>query len=282
MGKIKCSLCLKKKQAKKLIFAPKIALRVELSDPAQNHQFRADFFNARLQCSQLLRNCGNINPLYKRGRGERRLDAAQTIGLSCGVTHIPGKIEYNCRYFLVTFRKRIRRNKFSKNGFHNLQGTMSHRPLTNASSLKITAAYWPGFQQLRPQNKYPVKHNVFFSMYCIQHCFICRPLDSAVSEAAGIESRTVATSPLAVRRSNHSARSHLHSARPHPLEATSHPLHILSFKPNAQQTQKIFGLEMDGRSPQAYFSISNLLYGVWKENIPGIEVAQAALFMSLN
>jgi hypothetical protein len=39
---------------------------------------------------------------------------------------------------------------------------------------------------------------------------------------------------------------------------------------------------MDGRSPQAYFSISNLLYGVWKENIPGIEVAQAALFMSLN
>jgi hypothetical protein len=48
MGRIKCSLCLKKKQAKKLIFAPKIALRVELSDPARNHQFRADFLNARL------------------------------------------------------------------------------------------------------------------------------------------------------------------------------------------------------------------------------------------
>jgi hypothetical protein len=48
MGRIKCSLCFKKKQAKKLIFAPKIALRVELSDPARNHQFRADFFNARL------------------------------------------------------------------------------------------------------------------------------------------------------------------------------------------------------------------------------------------
>ncbi len=31
--------------------------------------------------------------------------------------------------------------KFGKNGFHTLQGTMSHRPLTNASSLKITAAY---------------------------------------------------------------------------------------------------------------------------------------------
>ena len=41
----------------------------------------------------------------------------------------------------------------------------------------------------------------FFSMYCIQHCFICRPSDSAVSEDAGIEPRTVATSDLAVRRS---------------------------------------------------------------------------------
>ncbi len=36
-----------------------------------------------------------------------------------------------------------------------------------------------------------------FSMYCIQHCFICRPSDSIVSEDAGIEPRTVATSALA-------------------------------------------------------------------------------------
>ncbi len=48
----------------------------------------------------------------------------------------------------------------------------------------------------------------FFFMYDIQHCFICRPSDSSVSEDAGIESRTVATIALAVRRSNHSARSH--------------------------------------------------------------------------
>jgi hypothetical protein len=44
-------------------------------------------------------------------------------------------------------------------------------------------------------------------MYDIQHCFIPRPSDSTVSEAAGIEPRTVATTALAVRRSNHSARS---------------------------------------------------------------------------
>jgi hypothetical protein len=43
--------------------------------------------------------------------------------------------------------------------------------------------------------------------YQPQHCFICRLSDSVVSEDAGIEPRTVATSVLAVRRSNHSARS---------------------------------------------------------------------------
>jgi hypothetical protein len=57
------------------------------------------------------------------------------------MTHSPGKIEYNCRYFVMTFRTQIHKKKFGKNGFHTLQGTMSHRPLTNASSLKITAAY---------------------------------------------------------------------------------------------------------------------------------------------
>ncbi len=46
-------------------------------------------------------------------------------------------------------------------------------------------------------------------MYYIQHCFICRLSDSTVSEDAGIEPRTVATLALAIRRSNHSARSHL-------------------------------------------------------------------------
>jgi hypothetical protein len=54
-------------------------------------------------------------------------------------------------------------------------------------------------------------------MYDIKHCFICRPSD--VSENAGIEPRTVATTALAVRRSNHSARSHPQSARSHPYSA---------------------------------------------------------------
>jgi hypothetical protein len=41
-------------------------------------------------------------------------------------------------------------------------------------------------------------------MYVIQHCFIYRPSDSAVSEdAAGIELRTIATLALTARRSNH-------------------------------------------------------------------------------
>jgi hypothetical protein len=49
---------------------------------------------------------------------------------------------------------------------------------------------------------------ISFSMYCFQHCFICRCSDSTVSEDAGIWFRTVATLALAVGRSNHWARSH--------------------------------------------------------------------------
>jgi hypothetical protein len=86
MGRIKCNLCFKKKQAKKLLFASEIALRVLRSDPAQNP------------------------------------------------------------YVPACFRTQIHKKKFSKNGFHTLQGTMSHRPLTNASSLKIAAAYRTAIQ----------------------------------------------------------------------------------------------------------------------------------------
>jgi hypothetical protein len=78
---------------------------------------------------------------FRRARGERGPDIAQTIGLNCSMTHSPGRIEYNCLYFIMSFRQQIHKKKFGKNGFHTLKGTMSHRPLTNASSLKITAAY---------------------------------------------------------------------------------------------------------------------------------------------
>jgi hypothetical protein len=54
MAKLNVVYVFKKKQAKKSIFAPKIALRVERSDPARNSYFTADFLSARLQCSQLL------------------------------------------------------------------------------------------------------------------------------------------------------------------------------------------------------------------------------------
>jgi hypothetical protein len=48
----------------------------------------------------------------------------------------------------------------------------------------------------------------FYVRYRIQHFFIRRPSDSTVSENARIEPRTVATTALSVRCSNHSARSH--------------------------------------------------------------------------
>jgi hypothetical protein len=61
---------------------------------------------------------------------------------------------------------------------------------------------------IRTEKKLTLKGGLFLFMYDIQHCFIMPPLDSTVSEDAGIEPRTVATTALAVRRSNYSARSH--------------------------------------------------------------------------
>jgi hypothetical protein len=85
-----------------------------------------------------------LNRYMGEGGEERGIDKAETISPNCGVTHSRGKIENNCRYFLMTFRKRIRKKKFCKNDFHTLQGTMSYSPFTNTSSLKITAAYCTG------------------------------------------------------------------------------------------------------------------------------------------
>jgi hypothetical protein len=86
-----------------LIFAPEIALRVDRSDPARNSYFTAHFSNARFKCIRPLRNCGKIK-CYMREAGRSADYIAQTVGLNCGMTPSPGKLEYNCRYFLMTFR----------------------------------------------------------------------------------------------------------------------------------------------------------------------------------
>ncbi len=67
------------------------------------------------------------------------------------------------------------------------------------------------FSTLFPDWKFFLKGDFldfFFFMYDIQHCFFYRPSDSTVSKDAVIEPRTVETTASAVRRSNHSARSH--------------------------------------------------------------------------
>ncbi len=43
----------------------------------------------------------------------------------------------------------------------------------------------------------------YIFLYYIQHCFICRPSDSALPTDTGIEPRTIETGALTVRRSNH-------------------------------------------------------------------------------
>ena len=69
----------------------------------------------------------------------------------------------------------------------------------------------------------PKRGTFLIFLYDIQQGFICRPSDSTVPQDAGIEPRTVATTALAVRSSNHSAKSHPHAAKSHPHSAKSHP-----------------------------------------------------------
>jgi hypothetical protein len=66
-------------------------------------------------------------------------------------------------------------------------------------------------RHIRGKNK---KDDFFVIFFSIQYIFfntgvIGLPSDYTVSEDPGIEPRTVATLALAVRRSNHSARSHM-------------------------------------------------------------------------
>ncbi len=68
---------------------------------------------------------------------------------------------------------------------------------------------------LNPYQKHWFKGDFFCIFHCfIQHTYICHSWKS-LSEDAGIKQRTIATLALAVRRSNHSARSHPLAARSH-------------------------------------------------------------------
>ncbi len=70
-------------------------------------------------------------------------------------------------------------------------------------------------------------------MFFIQHCFICLPSDSTVSEDAGIEPGAVATSALALTNSaryHPLVRSHPQT-RSHPLMDECYPPSFLYFLP---------------------------------------------------
>jgi hypothetical protein len=98
----------------------------------------------------------------------------------------------------------------------------------------------------------------FFFMYDIQHCFICRPLRFHCVVGCGIEPGTVATTALAVRRSNHSARSHPYSARSHPLSARSHPQVVIPFSAKNMGTQMIL-LAKDSQIKPLFFRINKYI-----------------------
>jgi hypothetical protein len=112
---------------------------------------------------------------YMGEGGERGIDRAQMIGPNCSMTHSPGKIEYYCRYFFMSFRKQIGEYKFGKNCFYTLRSTMSHRPSTNSSSLKITAAYYTTSQPLDMG-----RTNMTLIIYCTSLKLSMEPLQRGI------------------------------------------------------------------------------------------------------
>ncbi len=116
MGRIKCSLCLKKKQAKKSIFdlksllEPSVLIRPEILILPPTFQMPASSVVGLCATVEIL-NCYIV--IWERP-GERWPDIAQTIGLNCSMTHSPVKIEDNCLYFLMTFRTQIHKKNSVK------------------------------------------------------------------------------------------------------------------------------------------------------------------------
>ncbi len=125
-----------------------------------------------------------------------------------------------------------------------------------------------------------------FFMYDIQHCFICRPSNSTVSEDAVIERRIVATLALTARRSNQSAisypqlgqisyslgqisstsrlycihksaRFHTNSARSHPHWTRSHP-HSARSHPHLAYISSTYLLALIHNSARSHPHISQL------------------------
>jgi hypothetical protein len=122
-----------------------------------------------------------------------------------------------------------------------------------------------------------------YFMYYIQHSFICRPSNSTVSEDAGIELWTVATTTLAVRRCNHSARSHpLHPILLHinitnlirirsGLNTNPDPAFHLNASPDAgSQVNEI--LRRSGSASDLGQALLSTKFKFYIKNIPGVGI----------
>ncbi len=85
----------------------------------------------------------------------------------------------------------------------NRWDTLQTRSLAHFLFARTT--FWNNFVRhvtvVRLKIKIKKEGGIFSEIFCdIQHCIICRPSVSTVSEDAGIEPRTVATTSLAVKQ----------------------------------------------------------------------------------
>ncbi len=85
-----------------------------------------------------------------------------------------------CQFWSLTRTKRLKKWKFS---FENLNQNKLYFPIlvSDQKSIKI----------ISPNRIEGGFFWIFLFIYDIQHCFICRPSDSTVSEDAGIEPMTL-------------------------------------------------------------------------------------------
>ena len=138
MGRIKCRLCLKKKTGQKVNIclwnrSKSIALWSGPKSLCSRRLFECPL--ALQSASPPLWQVFTVKWAVRLELLKKRTHARHSVSSQLVKYNIIGATIF------MTFRTQIHTKKFGKKCFRTLQGTMSHRPLTNTSSLKIAAAY---------------------------------------------------------------------------------------------------------------------------------------------
>jgi hypothetical protein len=148
------------------------------------------------------------------------MDIILTKGSSLMFVHVIHSPNFYCSCFNNPYKQFVKQEYFYEKHFVESK-TESSKPDTNSSLRRVVFNPKPKIKMmfknsisgclpwsflLHPKQ---IPMDLFFECTLLNSASSGRPLDSTVSEDAGIEPRIVATLALAVRRSNQAVRSHL-------------------------------------------------------------------------